>query len=101
MLVHAGPFANIAHGNNSIVADLLGLKLADWVVTESGFGADMGFEKFVDIVCRRGGIAPSAVVLVATVQALRHHGGRGRHEAARRANLAACLGIVHAFALPA
>ena len=74
-LVHCGPFANIAHGNNSLVADLLGLKLADWVVTESGFGADMGFEKFVDIVCRLGGFAPSLVVLVATVQALRHHGG--------------------------
>ena len=74
-LVHCGPFANIAHGNNSLVADLLGLKLADYVVTESGFGADMGFEKFVDIVCRLGGIAPSVVVLVATVQALKHHGG--------------------------
>ena len=57
-LVHCGPFANIAHGNNSVVADRLGLKLADYVVTESGFGADMGFEKFVDIVCRLGGIAP-------------------------------------------
>jgi formate--tetrahydrofolate ligase len=74
-LVHCGPFANIAHGNNSLVADLLGLKLADYVVTENGFGAEMGFEKFVDIVCRLGGIAPSTVVLVATVQALKHHGG--------------------------
>ncbi len=74
-LVHAGPFANIAHGNSSLVADLLGLKLADYVVTENGFGAEMGFEKFIDIVCRLGGIAPSAVVLVATVQALKHHGG--------------------------
>ena len=53
-LVHCGPFANIAHGNNSLVADRLGLKLADYVVTEGGFGADMGFEKFVDIVCRHG-----------------------------------------------
>ena len=65
-LVHAGPFANIAHGNSSLVADLLALRLADYVVTESGFGADMGFEKHVDIVCRMGGLRPSAVVLVAT-----------------------------------
>ena len=57
-LIHCGPFANIAHGNNSLVADRLGLKLADYIVTESGFGADMGFEKFVDIVCRDGGIRP-------------------------------------------
>ena len=97
-LVHCGPFANIAHGNNSIVADLLGLKLADYVVTESGFGADMGFEKFTDIVCRVGGIAPSAVVLVATIQALKHH-GRGTL-AGGIANLAANLGIVQAFGLP-
>jgi len=102
-LVHCGPFANIAHGNNSIVADLLGLKLADWVVTESGFGADMGFEKLIDIVCRKAGIAPSTVVLVATVKALKHHGGdaEGGREALERgmANLRACLGIVHAFGL--
>jgi len=74
-LVHCGPFANIAHGNNSILADRLALKLGEVVVTESGFGADMGFEKFVDIVCRDRGLAPSAVVLVATTQALKHHGG--------------------------
>ena len=86
-LVHCGPFANIAHGNNSLVADLLGLKLADYVVTESGFGADMGFEKFIDIVCRPGGLAPSAVVLVATMQALRHHGGDPR-AASRRSSAA-------------
>jgi formate--tetrahydrofolate ligase len=77
VLVHCGPFANIAHGNNSVVADLLALKLADYVVTESGFGAEMGFEKLVDIVCRNGGIAPSAVVLVTTVKALKAHGGDG------------------------
>ena len=102
-LVHCGPFANIAHGNNSILADRLGLKLADWIVTESGFGADMGFEKFVDIVCRRGGFAPSAVVLVATVQALRHHGGGEDGLASLEqgmANLAANLKIVQAFGLP-
>ncbi len=97
-LVHCGPFANIAHGNNSVVADLLGLKLADWVVTESGFGADMGFEKLVDIVCRRAGIAPSAAVLVATVQALRHHGGGDMRRGL--ANLEANLRIVQAFGLP-
>ena len=58
-LMHAGPFANIAHGNSSLIADLLGLKLGDYVVTESGFGSDMGMEKFIDIVCRAGGIAPT------------------------------------------
>ena len=74
-LMHAGPFANIAHGNTSLVADLIGLKLGDYVITESGFGSDMGMEKFIDIVCRVGGMRPSAVVLVATVRALKHHGG--------------------------
>ncbi len=73
--VHCGPFANIAHGNNSLVADLVALKLGDYVVTESGFGSDMGMEKFLNIVCRAGGLQPSAVVLVATVRALKHHGG--------------------------
>src|SRR3989442_11605724 len=74
-LVHCGPFANIAHGNNSLVADRVALKLGDYVVTESGFGADMGMEKFFDIVCRAGSLVPNAVVLVATVKALKHHGG--------------------------
>ncbi|WP_054696932.1 formate--tetrahydrofolate ligase [Syntrophomonas palmitatica] len=73
--VHGGPFANIAHGANSIVATRLGLKLADYMVTEAGFGADLGAEKFFDIVCRYGGFKPDAVVLVATVRALKHHGG--------------------------
>src|SRR5918912_780790 len=73
--VHCGPFANIAHGNNSLVADLVALKLGDYVVTESGFGSDMGMEKFLDIVCRVGGLRPSAIVLVTTVRALKHHGG--------------------------
>jgi formyltetrahydrofolate synthetase len=73
--VHCGPFANIAHGNNSLVADLVALKLGDYVVTESGFGSDMGMEKFLNIVCRVGGLRPSAVVLVTTVRALKHHGG--------------------------
>ena len=73
--VHTGPFANIAHGNSSIVADLVALKLADYVVTESGFGADMGMEKFFDIKCRTSGKMPQVVVMVATVRALKMHGG--------------------------
>ena len=74
-LVHGGPFANIAHGCNSVIATKLGMKLADYVVTEAGFGADLGAEKFLDIKCRMAGIAPAAVVVVATVRALKHHGG--------------------------
>jgi len=73
--VHAGPFANIAHGNSSIIADKIAVKLADYVVTESGFGADIGMEKFFDIKCRTSGLIPNAVVLVATVRALKMHGG--------------------------
>jgi formyltetrahydrofolate synthetase len=75
VFVHAGPFANIAHGNSSILADQIALRLADYVVTESGFGADMGMEKFFDIKCRVSGLVPDAVVLVATVRALKMHGG--------------------------
>jgi len=74
-MVHAGPFANIAHGNSSIIADKIALKLADYVVTESGFGADIGMEKFMDIKCRYSGLIPHVVVLVATVRALKMHGG--------------------------
>ena len=73
--IHGGPFANIAHGCNSIMATKLGLKLADYVVTEAGFGADLGAEKFMDIKCRLGGLAPDAVVIVATIRALKMHGG--------------------------
>ncbi|MBE3035703.1 MAG: formate--tetrahydrofolate ligase [Candidatus Atribacteria bacterium] len=73
--VHAGPFANIAHGNSSIIADLMAIKLGDYVVTESGFGADMGAEKFMDIKCRYSGLKPDAVVIVCTVRALKMHGG--------------------------
>ncbi|MSP11831.1 MAG: formate--tetrahydrofolate ligase [Chloroflexi bacterium] len=76
--VHAGPFANIAQGNNSIIADRLALKLMDYVVTESGFGADLGMEKFMDIKCRVSGLVPNAVVVVATIRALKMHGGVGR-----------------------
>ena len=75
VFVHAGPFANIAHGNSSIVADRIALKLADYVVTESGFGSDMGMEKFFDIKCRYSGLIPNVVVMVATVRALKMHGG--------------------------
>ncbi|MFA5611894.1 MAG: formate--tetrahydrofolate ligase [Anaerolineaceae bacterium] len=75
VLVHAGPFANIAHGNSSIMADKIALKLADFVITESGFGADMGMEKFFDIKCRYSGNRPDVVVLVATVRAIKMHGG--------------------------
>jgi formate--tetrahydrofolate ligase len=110
-LMHAGPFANIAHGNSSLVADLIGLKLGDYVVTESGFGSDMGMEKFFDIVCRVGALRPSAVVLVATVRALKHHGGvaddpRVERESgiaaieAGAANMRRHLGIVKEFGLP-
>ena len=81
--VHAGPFANIAHGNSSIIADQIALKLADYVVTESGFGADMGMEKFFDIKCRYSGLIPNCVVLVATVRALKMHGGGPRVVAGR------------------
>jgi formate--tetrahydrofolate ligase len=110
-LMHCGPFANIAHGNSSLVADLIGQKLGDYVITESGFGSDMGMEKFFDIVCRKGGIQPSAVVLVATVRALKHHGGLEddpRADAKEAlaavekgaANLRRHLGIVKTFGLP-
>jgi formate--tetrahydrofolate ligase len=110
-LMHAGPFANIAHGNNSLIADLIGLKLGEHVVTESGFGSDMGMEKFMDIVCRGGGLRPGAVVLVATVRALKHHGGveddprvdRARSLAAMTigaANLRRHLDIVREFGVP-
>lgn len=80
VLVHGGPFANIAHGCNSVRATKTALKLADLVVTEAGFGADLGAEKFLDIKCRMAGIAPSAVVVVATVRALKHHGGCPKEE---------------------
>ncbi len=75
--VHGGPFANIAHGCNSVIATTAAMKLADYVVTEAGFGADLGAEKFIDIKCRKSGLRPSAVVIVATVRALKYHGGAG------------------------
>jgi len=78
VFVHAGPFANIAHGNNSIIADKIALKLADYVVTESGFGADCGCEKFMNIKCRASGLKPDAVIITCTVRALKMHGGLGK-----------------------
>ncbi|MBZ5514650.1 MAG: formate--tetrahydrofolate ligase [Acidobacteriia bacterium] len=78
VLVHCGPFGNVAHGNNSILADKVALKLADYVVTESGFGADMGYEKLVNITCRQGGLEVAAAVVVTTVRALKMHGGVGK-----------------------
>jgi formate--tetrahydrofolate ligase len=103
--VHCGPFANIAHGNNSLVADLVGLKLGEYVVTESGFGSDMGMEKFLDIVCRIGGLRPNAICLVTTIRAFKHHGGDpdGGLDAIERGaeNLSRHLGIVRQFGLKA
>ncbi len=95
VFVHAGPFANIAHGNSSIIADRIGLKLCDYVVTEAGFGAEIGLEKFCNIKCRASGLRPDCVVMVATVRALKMHGGGPKvtpgkrlDEAYRRENLA-------------
>jgi formate--tetrahydrofolate ligase len=86
--VHGGPFANIAHGCNSVMATRMALKLGDYVVTEAGFGADLGAEKFLDIKCRMANLSPRAVVIVATVRALKHHGGAAKAELAAE-NLAA------------
>ncbi|MDD3751537.1 MAG: formate--tetrahydrofolate ligase, partial [Tissierellia bacterium] len=76
--IHGGPFANIAHGCNSVIATRMSCKIADYAVTEAGFGADLGAEKFVDIKCRKTGLKPSAVVIVASVRALKHHGGAAK-----------------------
>ena len=116
--IHCGPFANIAHGNSSVVADRIALKLVEIVVTEAGFGADMGFQKFIDIKCRVSGLRPAAAVIVATVRALKMHGGVGQvvagkpldpalleedADGVRRgcANLAQHIDIVRAVRLPA
>lgn len=108
--IHGGPFANIAHGCNSIMATKFALKFADYVVTEAGFGADLGAEKFLDIKCRFAGFHPDAVVVVATVRALKMHGGVPKNELARvdmealgkgMANLLKHIENIHAFGLPA
>src|SRR5262249_55322676 len=109
VLIHAGPFGNIAHANNSIIEDRIALKLADYVVTEAGFASDLGFQKFCDIVCRLGGFAPSASVLVTTVRALKSHGGVEFGKLGEEdldavklgsENLAAHIDIVKAYGLP-
>jgi formate--tetrahydrofolate ligase len=109
VMVHAGPFGNVAHANNSIIEDRIGLKLGDYVVTEAGFASDLGFQKFCDIVCRFGGFAPSAGVLVTTVRATKSHGGvpfdeLGTEdlEAVKRGveNLEQHIAIVTAYGLP-
>jgi len=116
--VHTGPFANIAHGNSSVLADMIATRISDYVVTESGFGADMGFEKFVDIKCRTSGMMPDAAVVVATVRALKMHGGgpkvtpgkalptaytQENRDLVKKGieNLRAQLGILHKFGVPA
>ncbi|MBL8341246.1 MAG: formate--tetrahydrofolate ligase [Rubrivivax sp.] len=93
--IHGGPFANIAHGCNSVLATQTALKLADYVVTEAGFGADLGAEKFVDIKCRKAGLRPDAVVVVATVRALKYHGGADAKELARPDLAALGKGVVN------
>ncbi len=99
--IHCGPFANIAHGNNSLVADKVALKLGEYVITESGFGSDMGMEKFLNIICRAGNLTPSVVVVVTTVRALKHHGGDpdGGLDAIRAGagNIERHIGIVKEF----
>jgi formate--tetrahydrofolate ligase len=109
VLIHAGPFGNVAHANNSIIEDRVGLKLADYVITEAGFASDLGFQKFCDIVCRFGGFAPSAGVLVTTVRATKSHGGvpfdqLGSEdlEAVKRGveNLGQHIAIVREYGLP-
>lgn len=108
-IVHGGPFANIAHGCNSVLATKLALKLGDYVVTEAGFGADLGAEKFLDIKCRFGGLKPNAVVIVATIRALKQHGGVAFEDLKTEnvdamlegcANLAKHIETVKAFGLP-
>ena len=105
-IMHAGPFANIAHGQSSVLADKIALRLADYVVTESGFGSDLGMEKFMDIKCRQSGLRPSCVVLTCTIRALKMHGGLGNVVAGRplpeeltKENLAAlekgCANLIH------
>jgi formate--tetrahydrofolate ligase len=107
--VHGGPFANIAHGCNSVIATRAALKLADYVITEAGFGSDLGAEKFFDIKCRKAGLRPDAVVLVATIRALKMHGGVARADLGAEnlgaledgiANLVRHIGIITQFGVP-
>lgn len=109
-IIHGGPFANIAQGTNTLIATRMGMSLSDYVVTEAGFGFDLGGEKFLDIKCKNGGLSPKAVVLVATIRALKYHGGvaladlkQPNPEAVERGlpNLAKHLENIHTFGLPA
>jgi formate--tetrahydrofolate ligase len=93
--IHGGPFANIAHGCNSVIATKTALKLVDYVVTEAGFGADLGAEKFLDIKCRKAGLMPAAAVIVATVRALKHHGGVGKEDLNKENLVALEKGLVN------
>ena len=93
VLIHGGPFANIAHGCNSLIATKMGLKLADYCITEAGFGADLGAEKFLDIKCREGNLKPNAVVIVATIRALKMHGGLNKDELDKEDLVSLNLGI--------
>ncbi len=93
--IHGGPFANIAHGCNSVIATQTALKLGDYVVTEAGFGADLGAEKFIDIKCRKSGLRPSAVVIVATIRALKYHGGMEVKEVSKESVEALEKGMVN------
>lgn len=94
-LVHGGPFANIAHGCNSVIATRAGLKLADYVVTEAGFGADLGAEKFFDVKCRQAGLRPAAAVIVATMRALKMHGGVAKNQLGREDLIALKRGLAN------
>ena len=94
-IIHGGPFANIAHGCNSVIATKTGLKLADYVVTEAGFGADLGAEKFLDIKCRKSNLKPSCVVIVATIRALKMHGGLNKEELKKKNVDALSKGLVN------
>ena len=96
-IIHGGPFANIAHGCNSIIATKTALKLADYTVTEAGFGADLGAEKFLDIKCRKTGLKPDAVVLVATIKALKYHGGVAKEDIQKENIEALELGLNNIF----
>ena len=98
--IHGGPFANIAHGCNSLVATKLALSKADWVITEAGFGADLGAEKFLDIKCRMNGLTPNAIVLVATVRALRHNGGEEKSLSEGIINLERHVSNLRSYGVP-
>ena len=89
-IIHGGPFANIAHGCNSLLATKTALKLSDYVVTEAGFGADLGAEKFINIKCRKSGLKPSCIVIVATIRALKMHGGLEKHQL-KKENMSALI----------